>query len=63
MLTLKPKAGVKRKALEDEDEEDIGASIKRRVRRVVPKAGTDESDYDLNAESDKEEKKVEPKGK
>ena len=54
---LKPNVGIKRPTIIDDEEEDLGASIKRRVRRV-PKAEGD-SDYDLNSESDKEEKKLE----
>ena len=48
---------MKRNKIVEEEDEDLGASIKRRVRRVL-KPGDDESDYDLNAESEKEEKKA-----
>ena len=39
---------------EEEDDEDLGATIKRKVRRIM-KPGDDESDYDVFAD----EKKVE----
>ena len=37
-----------------EDDEDLGATIKRKVRRIM-KPGDDESDYDVFADEKKQE--------
>jgi hypothetical protein len=52
------RAHLKRNKIIEDEDEDLGATIKRRVRRVL-KPGEEESDYDLNAESEKEERKAE----
>jgi hypothetical protein len=37
-----------------EDDEDLGTTLKRKVRRII-KPGDDESDYDVFADEKKEE--------
>ena len=55
LMNNKNRQNSKRPNIENEDE-DIGASIKRRVRRVLKPGDLSEEDYDVNEMS--EEKKV-----
>jgi hypothetical protein len=55
VMNNKNRQNAKRPKIENEDE-DIGASIKRRVRRVLKPGDLSEEDYDVNEMS--EEKKV-----
>ena len=55
VMNNKNRQNSKRHKIENEDE-DIGASIKRRVRRVLKPGDLSEEDYDVNEMS--EEKKV-----
>ena len=55
VMNNKNRQNSKRPKIENEDE-DIGASIKRRVRRVLKPGDLSEEDYDVNDMS--EEKKV-----
>ena len=58
-MRAQPKATGNKSSKQDalksfEDDEDLGTTLKRKVRRII-KPGDDESDYDVFADEKKEE--------
>ena len=58
-MRAQPKLTANKRSKQDamkstEDDEDLGATIKRKVRRIM-KPGDDESDYDVFADEKKQE--------